>query len=163
MASTLKVDTIAHTGGTTALTVDSSGRILQPNKPMASVTRAGDMAAHTGTAYPTLIFNQVDLDVGGHYNSGTGEFTCPVDGIYQVTCFGMDTNSGAAGAFYLRLEKNGVQYGALSGNYANAGSHQGSCGTWITSCTAGNTLEIGYYATSGVQGSYTGATFMLIG
>ena len=31
MASTLKVNTIQHTGGTTGLTIDSSGRVLQPN------------------------------------------------------------------------------------------------------------------------------------
>ena len=37
MASTLKVQNIAHTGGTTALTVDSSGRILQPVKPILSL------------------------------------------------------------------------------------------------------------------------------
>ena len=162
--STLKVGTIQdHANSITAISIDSAGRVTQPAKPMASVTRAGDMAAHTGTAYPTLIFNQVDLDVGGHYNNSTGVFTCPVAGIYQVTCFGMDTNSAAAGAFYMRLEKNGVQYGSLVGNYANVGSHQGSGGTWLTNCAAADTLEIGYYATSGVQGSYTGATFMLIG
>ena len=163
MASILKVENISHTNGTAALTIDSSGRVLQPAKPMASVSRSGDMAAHTGSDYPTLIFNQIDLDVGGHYNNSTGVWTCPITGIYQVTCFGMDTNASVAGAMYMRLEKNGTQYGSLVGNYANVGSHQGSGGAWLTHCFANDTLEIGYYATSGVQGSYTGATFMLIG
>lgn len=141
----------------------ASSAVLMPNKPLASVSRSSDMVAATGTAYPTIIFNQIDLDVGGNYDSGNGVFTCPIAGIYQVTCFGMDSTSGAAGAMYLRLEKNGVKYGSDCGSYSSATSHAGASGTWITQCSVNDTLEIGYYATSGVTGSYTGATFMLIG
>ena len=137
--------------------------VLMPNKPLASVSRSVDMAAATGTAYPTIIFNQIDLDVGGNYNSGNGVFTCPISGIYQVTCFGMDSTSDAAGAFYLRLERNGVNYGSDCGSYSSANSHAGASGTWIIQCSVNDTLEISYYATSGVTGTYTGATFMLIG
>jgi len=34
MASILKVNEIQHTGGTTAATIDSSGRILTPARPL---------------------------------------------------------------------------------------------------------------------------------
>ena len=34
MASTLKVNTIAHSGGTTAMTIDSGGRMVQSNRPL---------------------------------------------------------------------------------------------------------------------------------
>ena len=34
MASTLKVNTIAHSGGTNAMTIDSTGRILLPQLPI---------------------------------------------------------------------------------------------------------------------------------
>ena len=34
MASTLKVNTIAHSGGTNAMTIDSGGRILLPQLPV---------------------------------------------------------------------------------------------------------------------------------
>ena len=33
MASELHVDAIKHSGGTSALTIDSSGRVLQPSVP----------------------------------------------------------------------------------------------------------------------------------
>ena len=33
MASTLKVNEIQHTSGTTALSIDTGGRVLQPTKP----------------------------------------------------------------------------------------------------------------------------------
>ena len=38
MASTLKVQNIAHTGGTTAMTIDSSGRMFQSNRPFSLLT-----------------------------------------------------------------------------------------------------------------------------
>ena len=38
MASTLKVNTIAHSGGTNAMTIDSTGRILLPQLTYACVT-----------------------------------------------------------------------------------------------------------------------------
>jgi hypothetical protein len=136
--------------------------VLMPNKPLASVSRSSDMAANV-TTYPTIIFNQIDLDVGGNYDSSNGVFTCPISGIYQVTCFGMDSTSGAAGALYLRLEKNGVNYGSDCGSYSSANSHAGASGTWMIQCSVNDTLEISYYATSGVTGTYSGATFMLIG
>lgn len=140
----------------------ASSAVLIPNKPLASVSLSSSMAANV-TTYPTIIFNQIDLDVGGNYNSGNGVFTCPISGIYQVTCFGMDTTSVAAGALYLRLERNGVNYGSDCGSYSSANSHAGASGTWIIQCSVNDTLEISYYATSGVNGSYAGATFMLIG
>ena len=37
MASILKVNEIQHTGGTTALTVDTNGRLLTPARPAFSV------------------------------------------------------------------------------------------------------------------------------
>ncbi len=49
MASELHVDAIKHSGGTSALTIDSSGRVLQPSVPAfrvglssnQSITQAG--------------------------------------------------------------------------------------------------------------------------
>ena len=33
MTSTLKVQNIAHTGGTNAIAIDSAGRVTEPTKP----------------------------------------------------------------------------------------------------------------------------------
>ena len=38
MASTLRVNTIAHSGGTNAMTIDSGGRMVQSNRPVFFVT-----------------------------------------------------------------------------------------------------------------------------
>ena len=44
MASTLKVQNIAHTGGTTAMTVDSSGRVTKPQIPAFHVGLASALS-----------------------------------------------------------------------------------------------------------------------
>ena len=98
MASVLKVNQIQHTGGTSALTVDSSGRINQPALPamhwqggnegnvtIASnenffATNDGQAAVYTDGTYLSFIQG------GMTYTSSTGRFTVPIDGIYHISC-----------------------------------------------------------------------------
>ena len=82
MASTIGVDTIQNsTSGTTGLTIDTSGRILQPAKP-AFRARIGAASSATGSN-GTLVFETEDFDIGGNYNASTGIFTAPIDGVYH--------------------------------------------------------------------------------
>ena len=83
MASTLKVNTIAHTGGTSAMTVDSTGRILQPAKPAFSATRTSSLTVNNSPQ--TIIYNAVHHNQGSHYNSSNGKFTAPVTGLYYFS------------------------------------------------------------------------------
>ena len=93
--STLKVDTIQHSGGTTGLTIDSTGRILQPAKPAFRARIAGSSSAHGDTG--TLVFETEDFDIGGNYNTSTGIFTAPISGIYHFM-FRAITATNASGA-----------------------------------------------------------------
>ena len=90
MASTLKVNEIQHTGGTSAMTVDSSGRILQPTKPAFRIARSGSSAQTTvggiGVICPFDVISsnaQNCFNQGGFTFSG-GVVTVPVDGVYQL-------------------------------------------------------------------------------
>ena len=84
--STLKVDTIKSTGGTTAMTVDSSGRVLRSVLP---AWRIGLTSQQTETsaglkkvAFDTTSSKNCFLQ--GGVTSSTGTITVPVAGLYNV-------------------------------------------------------------------------------
>ena len=97
--SNLLVQNIKHTNGTTAMTVDTSGRVSTPVKPSffatghqsssADFTTGGGSATINGVT-PSgmgLVFNYrtVHHNIGGHFVNTTGRFTCPIAGLYLVT------------------------------------------------------------------------------
>ena len=83
MASTLKVNTIQHTGGTTGLTVDSSGRVSLPNRVAGAFKQSAQSSAanESSTKVPidTAMYND-----GLSLDSTNYKVTVPVAGIYMV-------------------------------------------------------------------------------
>jgi hypothetical protein len=83
MSSILKVDAIQNTGGTSALTIDSSGRVLTPARPAFKVyigsTGWVDIVHNATRRIP---FNAETYDVGGCFNTSTSTFTAPISGYY---------------------------------------------------------------------------------
>ena len=79
------------TGTTTAMTIDSTGRILTPARPAFSGTHVNS-GGNTGLT-GTIIMNTEDFDIGGNYNSTTGIYTVPVTGIYRYSFSGFFSNS----------------------------------------------------------------------
>ena len=97
MASTLKVNTIAHSGGTNAITIDSTGRILTPARPAFSVKRNGNQSVATNEK---IQWNQERFDIGGNFDHTTNyDFTAPVTGIYQLQYNLRLENLDTAGAY----------------------------------------------------------------
>lgn len=94
MSSILKVDTIQNTGGTTGLTIDSSGVVATPARPAFSAYHQ-----HASTSVGlnnTIVFNNTRSNVGSHYSTTTGKFTAPIAGLYQFNFvgFGCGDTSG---------------------------------------------------------------------
>ena len=76
--STLKVDTVQHSGGTTGLTIDSSGRIKYPAQVRFLAIGSADGFLTTATLpFPTVVRN-----IGSGYNNSTYKFTAPINGCY---------------------------------------------------------------------------------
>ena len=85
MVSNLKVDKIQSVAGTTtAMTFDSSGRVLTPQRPSFFAHRRdqGNQSL-SATTFTIVQFNQVDHNIGGHFDTSTYKFTCPVSGVYH--------------------------------------------------------------------------------
>jgi len=87
MASILKVNTIQDaTNSTTAISVDTAGRVTTPARPFFEVRKSGNQTGitATNTSNATIItFNVVGSNVGSHFDTSTGRFTAPVTGVYQ--------------------------------------------------------------------------------
>ena len=80
MASTLKVNTIAHSGGTTAMTIDTSGRVLTPQRPLFKAGKTGTQNVSSVGTYEAVVWDVEIFDVGNNWDNT--EFTAPIAGMY---------------------------------------------------------------------------------
>ena len=84
MSSILKVDTIQNSSGTTGLTIDNSGRVLNPNVVAWFLNKTSSQTASGGDELVT--WDVVQLNQGGGFQTSGGnanKFVAPVHGIYS--------------------------------------------------------------------------------
>ena len=91
ISGNLDVGTIRATNGTTAMTIDSSGRVTEPNKPSWHVyyKTGGGGTGLTGV----IAFNTAHKNVGTMCNLSSGIVTAPVTGTYYIYANLLGTNS----------------------------------------------------------------------
>lgn len=108
ISGNLDVGSIRASNGTAAMTIDSSGRVLQPAKP-AFRGAIGVIASANYTTETDITGYTESFDIGGNFNPTTGIFIVPVDGLYQINF--MISGGGAAGAsnLYGKLYINGAE------------------------------------------------------
>ena len=110
--SNLLVQNIKHTNGTTAQTVDSSGRITTPARPFFHVylDNGGSNPNSGGTSH-VVPFDGVLSNIGSHFNATSSgnaySFTAPIAGVYQfswnLSIYGISSGQW----FRQRVYKNG--------------------------------------------------------
>jgi hypothetical protein len=122
---------------------------------LLDANRTSTYTAPTGSSYSTLPFNNEVIDLGNNYNSSTGVFVAPADGMYEVIINNTySTNTTTVGRIALRVVANSAvntEYTEsidvfCSGIFANCGSigeSRGSIsGSTMVELQSGQTLEI---------------------
>ena len=161
MASILNVDQIGHsTSGTTGLTIDSSGLVKHPQRPIFSVRGVASSTSLTAanTNFDTITsWTTTDVDVGNLLNAG-GYAQVPTGfgGIYQITLVINDVTSTTFNSAWIYLY-DGSTYTLIMNHYAGNDYDKYSTGTTLFySLSEGDILYAGFDDRYGVPGSSDG-------
>ena len=149
-------------GGVERVRINSSGIVTRPNQPVFSGYQSGSNTGSTGGSTDYLVVcNGAYINNGSHYNTSTGIFTCPVAGMYRVSCYTMSITASANGVYYatrVRLYKNGSGIGNFGYNYGDGYRHVS--GNWAVNCAANDTLG---FMSNDSLGGYNWLVIELIG
>mgnify|MGYP001205721710 CR=1 FL=1 len=153
MASILGIDTIQNTVGTTAATIDASGRISTPARPAFRAEKRASHQSVTDSVVTKITFEHEAFDIGSNYDASNSKFVAPIAGIYHFNILlrGI-ANGGTMDFVQYFLYKNGsnisdiIQMQTSANNMAN--SHLG--GGLSVQLAASDEIEI-YGAISGTS------------
>ena len=73
------------------MAITSQGYVINPTRPAFSAKGTTD-AISAASPLPYDSVAGINYNNGGHYNTSTYKFTCPVDGYYYVSCHVVPTN-----------------------------------------------------------------------
>ena len=109
--SNLLVQNIKHTNGTTAQSVDSTGRITLPNiEAFYAINPSAQTISNQTWSKVNVTSTQYSRGTG--WNTSDARYTAPITGLYSfTTSVNFTTNTGAGAYNYTEVRKNGsVEY-----------------------------------------------------
>ena len=148
--------------------ISSAGRVTMPNQPSANVfANAGNAGAYNNTSTNSyVIATGIRHNIGNHYNTSNGRFTCPVAGRYYVSFSGNWYNTGGAAWLRPQIRKNGTTQTQHYETTSMTWHHLAA--STILNCAVGDYLQI-YNNTQNNTGggtdvgAYSQLTFHLMG
>ena len=170
MASTLKVDTIAHSGGTSAITISSGGVTVMPNRPAFAchlettvplTTANGWAATHGNNSLSSGSWDwnitHGGYNVGGHWSDATNRFTAPIAGLYSFTFSMVMAASGSNCSFRLQHSTGVSRYSSTvfdsAGNNVTIGAQTAQ---FLMAANEYVDLQVGYARSNQVEGDSGG-------
>ena len=119
----------------------SGKHVLMPEKPAFSAVRISPQTLNNST----VVCDTVITNVGGHYSGSTGQFTCPIAGLYQFHFECMGSSSAAGHDYFAKINGATSQHllsvRPVSVNNADVyASKTSSAG--VSVFAAGDTVEI---------------------
>jgi len=134
--SNLLVQNIKHTNGTTAQTIDSTGRVLAPAVPAFHAWKSSIQTS--SDAGETVTFDNITLNTGSHLSSSI--FTVPVAGVYFFSCKWLSTNDTDQDDIYIQV--NNASKSKSRNSKSAVGSHDTVTLTYIASLSANDTVKV---------------------
>jgi len=128
------------------LIVDGSGRVTMPYQPSMSgrAIRPIDTSGYVNLNV-NLYLNDLQHNIGNHWNNSTGVWTCPVAGRYWVfVSILMDDNTTSGELARYEIKKNGSEFFRGYDQSYNSGSTYGGmiASGGIFNCSANDTITI---------------------
>tara|TARA_R100001015_G_C4545475_1_gene108536 strand:- start:287 stop:781 length:495 start_codon:yes stop_codon:yes gene_type:complete len=146
--SNLLVQNIKHTNNTTAMTVDTSGRILTPTRP-AFQARGSNESYVTTNPVP---FPTAEVNIGSCYNTSTYKFTAPIAGVYYFYAY-VYFKCTATEYSNIQFSKNdSTDYESSAGSLfaTGGGSVYGTHPTIaVLSLSASDTIKVAFHSSTG--------------
>jgi hypothetical protein len=131
--------------------ITNSGFVTTPNQPCFWAT-SNTGGSDTSEGYTGIISNQLEaayVNVGNHYNTSTGIFTCPVAGTYEFHGQGLIRWQGGVGRAELSFYKNGSNTISRSYGYTyvtGASDHDNLHVMGYITCAANDQIDLRVYA-----------------
>lgn len=114
MTSVILVDNIKNSNGTSGIKINSGGLVI-PKKIAFQVEATETDQAYTASAYAKILWESVELDTAGYWDSTNNRYTPQVAGWYM---FGgtlrFQTLSGSVTLVAFNLAKNGATNNSTS-------------------------------------------------
>lgn len=152
---------ISNSANATAITIDSSERVLMPSQPSFCGTGSWSYDGN----YFWKAFATIDHNIGSHWNNTNGVFTCPVAGRYFI---GASNHHQTNATYHLwGFAKNGTTFNGWVQSYNGSSSGENNTASMaVINCSANDTLQFqsnASYANAYTGGNYTVVCVYLIG
>ena len=141
------------TNGDYRVSINANGYVTMPYQPAFSAVR--ETSAPSGS---DVILNGIWANVGGHYNTANGRFTCPVAGTYMFSCSGLANPTGSTSRWSIKLNGTSNKSSESRQQGGTVGAYLYGTSQTIITLSANDYVTMYYYNDDGSTQLYSDST-----